>query len=161
MKLNQLKYHFLFAMCFIPLVLISAEDNEIRKMIEELPHSNSLKESFDIICENEKNPFFRPMKRELTEEGKKYELEESKKNIEKAKNIVPKLKELIKTGTSVFDYPGLISKGSIRYNIHKNEYRLYIGVYLRRCEGSGPNDFELIFDEKGIIKELNRCIYKE
>lgn len=148
-------------MCFIPLVLIGVEDNDIGKMIEELPHSDSLKKSFDVICENEKIPLLRPMKSELTEKGKKYLLEESKKNIEKAKNIVPKLKELIKIGTSVFDYPGLISKGSIRYNKDMNEYSLYIGVYLRRHEGSGPNDFELIFDEKGIIKEVKKCIYKE
>jgi len=74
-----------------------------------------------------------------------------------------KLKGHLKEGKSIFDYPGLLAKGKIRYDEHKKRYRMTLGVYDRlRHAGSqgvfGP--YKLVFDSKGIIIEIRDIVYK-
>jgi len=163
-KGNKMKINHLLV-CLMMLVFIFsfdssyADGDEIVKMINDLPHSDSLKKSFKIISEKEKDPFFRH-DGELTEEGKKQQLESAYKDIETAKNIVPKLRDLIQIGKSIFDYPGLITKGPIRYDSDKKKYTIHIGVYLSNHEGQGNTDFILTFDERGIIERTDKVIYK-
>lgn len=120
-------------------------EEEITKLIEELPTATALGESKRIIY-NDK----------LKEDAKK----EAKETIDKAKEIVPKLKASIKVNDSIFKYKGLLSKGRVSYSKDFNEYSLYIGVYLRQHEGTQEFDFRVIFDEKGTIKEVKKVIWK-
>jgi hypothetical protein len=78
------------------------------------------------------------------------------------KIAIPKLRSQIREGTSIFEYPGLLAKGSISYSGYASvdKYRMYLGSYFRDHEGSGPFDFEVLFDEKGIITAVRSVVWK-
>ncbi len=90
----------------------------------------------------------------------KSEIDWAHQQIEKAQTNVPKIRAFLKPGNSVFDYPGLISCGRITYHGATRErpdgasgsgsYSLYLGVFLG-FEGIGKSDFQMNFDEKGVI----------
>lgn len=98
----------------------------------------------------------------LTERGIELEREQAMKVMEQVKETIPKLKSMIKVGHSVFEYPGLLSRGRISYDAldRKNPYSMYIGVYLRGHEGSEPYDFEITFSPKGIINSVKPVVWK-
>ncbi len=89
--------------------------------------------------------------------------------IAKMKVTVPKLLKLIKVGTSVFDYPGLIAYGTISWNGTapeipgleglQNSYFLTLGVPLGH-EGNNPSELEVHFDAKGIITDARNVDLK-
>jgi hypothetical protein len=107
-----------------------------------------------LVIPKETNPI-------LTEAGKEIELKRAREAIARAKVIIPQLRKAIKPGTSVFDYPGLLARGSISYDEYSRKYECYFGVYLRREEGCEPYDFRITIDEKGLIKEVMDVIWKE
>ena len=61
------------------------------EMIDELLHSSTLKKNLDII--RDKN-------------SSEQQVIKSKENIEKAKKIVPRLRQWIKVKSSIFEYSG-------------------------------------------------------
>ncbi|MEK7415696.1 MAG: hypothetical protein AAB263_20515 [Planctomycetota bacterium] len=77
-----------------------------------------------------------------------------------AKKIIPALREQLKTGKSVFDYPGLISRGQITYH-SSGKYEIYFGVYLLGDQGQDKYDFKLVISERGLIDEINDVIWKK
>ena len=120
-------------------------EDEIIRLIQLLPSARELRDDKRTINSET-----------ATEEAKKFALVK----INKAKEIVPKLKKAIKVKESLFIYKGLLAKGDVKYRKDLQEYSLYIGVYLRQHEGNEPYDFRIIFDESGIIKEVKKVYWK-
>lgn len=81
--------------------------------------------------------------------------------IERAKSIVPVLRNAIKPGTSVFDYPGLLACSTISFDEYGRKYQCYVGVYLLSHEGREPYDFWVVLDEKELIVEVQDVIHKQ
>ncbi|MEA3208719.1 MAG: hypothetical protein QOE70_1776 [Chthoniobacter sp.] len=93
----------------------------------------------------------------------KDDLEKARQGIERTKINVPKIRKLIRVGASILDYPGLIAYGRIIYNNGMQQflpkqsewdYSLYLGVPNDQ-EGIGKWEFEVVFNERGIITALN------
>lgn len=83
-----------------------------------------------------------------------------------AAEIVKQLRTLLKPGTSMFNYPGLMAKGHITYEGTASKedggyekYSMYIG-FPPGSEGVGKTDFIIIFDDKGMIHEIRSIDYK-
>lgn len=97
------------------------------------------------------------------------DLETTRKRLERAKDSILKIRKLIKKGTSVFDYPGLLSLGKIKnYGIYSESkisahytYVLYIGAHFGTEEGVGDYDFNIVFNEKGIITAVESVDWKK
>lgn len=80
--------------------------------------------------------------------------------IERAKEVIPKLRPLLTVRSSVFDYPGLLACGEVHWLDYAREYEVRLGVYLRPTEGRGPYDFKVTFDEKGTITSVTDIVWK-
>ena len=121
----------------------------MRRLLHELPPQRVLSRYQNIVNHSE-------------DASSDSEREHARKTVELAQKLVPKIRALIKPGTSIFDYPGLLAAGSItdyrelrRITDDKTEYRyeFYLGVFLGP-QGTAPSEFRLIFNEKGIITEF-------
>lgn len=77
-----------------------------------------------------------------------------KKKLEEAKSIIPKLRRSIQPGESIFDYNGLLAKGDINYREYSKEYTIWVGI-PHSMEGIAPYEFQIVFDEKGIILSVD------
>ncbi|QQS06933.1 MAG: hypothetical protein IPK50_08555 [Fibrobacterota bacterium] len=88
------------------------------------------------------------------------DLEQAAEGMENLKSAIPKLRKLLIVGSSIFDYPGLLSRGLISYDESGDTYRMYIGAYFRDHEGSGPYDFQIFFDRLGKITAVKSVLYK-
>ena len=84
----------------------------------------------------------------------------------KGREAVPKLRKLIKIGTSIFDYPGLVTRGYATYDRRKYDkrggaYTLVVSASFSGLEGrSLPYEFRLEFDDRGLITALEDIVYK-
>lgn len=104
------------------------------------------------------------------------EIDAALAGVRKAHELVPKLRSMLKVGTSVFAYPSLLAHGDITYVIIKAGsgdpfasapsreppeygYRLYVGLPIQ--EGIFKYDFEVLFDSKGIIQAINGVDWKK
>jgi hypothetical protein len=120
--------------------------NDFRELIEKLPPQAILSKSMSIL--NNENV----QGRESKDAEGYYQI---------AKEIAPKIRKLLKVGTSVFAYPGLLAHGAISYgkiipkgpNKYEFGYSLYVGM-SHGTEGIGRSDFKILFDETGIIKSI-------
>ncbi|MES2695211.1 MAG: hypothetical protein V4773_17180 [Verrucomicrobiota bacterium] len=126
---------------------------EAAKLLEELPPQHILREARAIVVATD-SEFSAPKHRSPAE------LKQAEEFVQKAKDIVPRLRKLILAGSSVFDYPGLVARGEIRWSEVEKHYELYIGVYLRDSEGQGPYDMNIRFDAKGTIVEIKDVRWK-
>jgi hypothetical protein len=83
--------------------------------------------------------------------------------IEKAKKSVPKLRKLIRIGSSIFEYPGLMTRGHLLYN-HIGSigtYSLRISAtFIGREAAVLPWEFMLEFDDRGTITKIYDIRYK-
>ena len=82
------------------------------------------------------------------------EVKYAKEQIEKAKVAVRKLRAIIKVGNSILDYPGLLSRGFIRYeNLDDSGY--YTLIISAADEGrlgvADPTGFDIQFNDLGHI----------
>ncbi len=98
------------------------------------------------------------------------------------RELIPKLKKLLKPGVSIFEYPSLLAHGDITYTVIKYAegaenpfastssrsaeskpaeygYRLYLGI--PKSEFMHPFDFEILFDSTGIIRAINSVDWKK
>ena len=144
---NNIKYLFLITLLLFPSCSKSPTKKPLKhqidiktveKLIEELPCADILSQKKKVLHDSKSS---------------KNDIKLAKEEIEKAKLIIPKLRKHIKKGSSIFDYPGLIEKGRIKYRPPRL-YLLYLGVYLKSEEGKGPYDFRVIFNKQGIIEEI-------
>lgn len=67
----------------------------------------------------------------------------------------------IEMGKSVFDYPGLIARGTIRYDLHgRVPYALTIGIRPHIPEFAGSfAEYKIEFDDKGIVQGKSKVSY--
>lgn len=74
--------------------------------------------------------------------------------IDKAKEATVKLRAMIKVGTNVFDYPGILSRGFITYQ--RTGGKGYYNLAISRVGGirSKPYGFELSLDDHGIVTKI-------
>ncbi len=148
---------FLLFVCFgrsgFGQVAISADHDSLSKILDQVPTQSEIDRFKELLF---------PSANKLTEFGKEAELKRAKESLEQVKEAVPKLRKLIKVGHSVFEYPGLLSRGRISHSELTREslYTQYIGVYLRSSEGSEPYDFEITFNSKGIIQSVKSVVWK-
>jgi hypothetical protein len=98
--------------------------------------------------------------RSQTEAQQTAEREQAKATLERAKAAIPALRKLLKPGTSVFDYPGLLAHGAISYDEHTKTYESYMGFYPRQLEGREPYDFLIVFDSTGQILAVHDVTHK-
>ena len=95
----------------------------------------------------------------------KAEIEEAKNRLIKYAQDSLKVRSLLKVGTSILSYPGLLAHGEITYSpSHQNffgpapdktidaTYSLYVGLFKNR--GKGPENFEINFGNDGVIREI-------
>jgi hypothetical protein len=102
------------------------------------------------------------------------ELRAADESLAKVREVIPKLRKLLKVGTSVFNYPSLLAHGDITYQIIKASgansfaepaapveygYRLYMGI--PKSEFTHIYDFELLFDSQGVIRAINSVDWKK
>jgi hypothetical protein len=102
------------------------------------------------------------------------ELKAADASLAKVREVIPKLRKLLKVGTSVFNYPSLLAHGDITYQIIKASgadsfaesaapveygYRLYMGI--PKSEFTHIYDFELLFDSQGVIRAINSVDWKK
>lgn len=90
----------------------------------------------------------------------------AEEQLAKVREIVPKLRKLIKPGTSIFDYPGLLSLGPPAYHPPMGEaapenYQLHVGYNSAHMQGVFPHDFNVEFDGKGIIVAVKDVVWKQ
>ncbi len=82
----------------------------------------------------------------------------------KAKDGFKHLKTLLLIGKSVFDYPGLLALARPRHLERDNKYSMTLGIppgwNWNHEQGTNENEYEIIFDGRGIITELRPVIYK-
>ncbi|MCK5708067.1 MAG: hypothetical protein KAI43_10480 [Candidatus Aureabacteria bacterium] len=131
-----------------------SQKQQFIKLLDQLARQSILDKYQDIVKHPEKAKY-------------KNELKYAKEEVNKAKKIIPELRKLIKIGNSVFDYPGLIAHGKIQYTVLKQisdvtfekGYILYLGVFFG-AEGIRETDFQIVFDENGIITEVNDVDWK-
>lgn len=153
-----MKNHIVFCALFFAFTLPlfgeeagEASKENIAKLIDELEPASVLREKRR-ITRGEQPP-------EYNDQDKKHAAE----TIDKAKEIVPRLRKLLKVGSSIFDYPGLLSKGDIRFNSNEKTYGLYVGVSFVRAggQGSSPYAFTVHFDDKGKILDIADVVWKK
>lgn len=82
-----------------------------------------------------------------------------------AETAVQQLRKLIRPGTSVFAYPGLLARGDLRFDpAPVPSYILHIGIppgwNWDHEQGVNENEYEIVFDERGIITELRPIVYR-
>ncbi|MEO5916039.1 MAG: hypothetical protein ABIS50_17520 [Luteolibacter sp.] len=84
--------------------------------------------------------------------------------LKKAKDGFEHLKTLLRVGTSIFDYPGLLALARPRHAVADNNYSMTLGIppgwNWNHEQGTNENEYEVIFDNRGIITELRPVIYK-
>ncbi|MBK8803227.1 MAG: hypothetical protein IPN71_14455 [Fibrobacteres bacterium] len=126
---------------------------ELAGIIEQIPRQEDISHYRALISPEKKTPV-------LTAYEKDADLKQATEGIENLKIAIPKLRNLLIVGASVFDYPGLLSRGVISYDENGDIYCMYVGAYFRKHEGSGPYDFRLFFDRMGKITAVETVVYK-
>jgi hypothetical protein len=74
--------------------------------------------------------------------------------------VIPNLRKHIQEGTSVFDYPGLLSRGLISWNEHSKDYTMYLGVGTVGGQGTEPYAMLIAFNSQGKISAVRDVIVK-
>jgi len=132
--------------------------HEIELLLDSLPPQSILWRSHELTMNS-------------TVDSDKSRLVAASEQVKAAHLTVPKVRRLLKIGTSILDYPGLLAHGDISYqSIGRGDpfasakssergYRLYIGLPVNRT-GHDFN-FEIIFDSSGTIREINDVPGKE
>ncbi len=102
----------------------------------------------------------------------KAKIEEAKNQLEKYREDRLKVRALVKVGTSIFAYPGILAHGEITYEPSKVRYfeprendkpsdpvyRLFVGLIRNR--GKGPENFDIVFGIDGVIREIKTVTSK-
>jgi hypothetical protein len=133
----------------------SAEEKHesLQSILERIPSQDQIDHFKKVLDQN-------PSKQ--TEFGRNAELKLAEETLQRVRESIPKLRERIKVGKSMFDYPGLLSRGRISFEPGDSGgvYHMYIGVYLRPLEGSTPFDFEILFSSTGKILKVGSIVWK-
>jgi hypothetical protein len=87
------------------------------------------------------------------------EIARQRERLEEDKKRIPKLRQQLQVGTSVFDYPGLLSRGIVSFSANRppgdGNYTLWISArYVGREAANLPWEFKLDFSDNGIITKI-------
>lgn len=87
------------------------------------------------------------------------EIAKAREKLEQDKELIPKLRQLLKVDTNVFDYPGLISRGVLFFHgdgpVGGGYYTLWISArFVGREARILPWEFQLEFNDRGIITKI-------
>jgi hypothetical protein len=123
-------------------------------------------EKLEALIEDVNSPYMTDLfHREIKDETQRPDVREhARSKLEKAKESIPKLRKLIRIGSSIFDYPGLMSRGYLHYNRigTKGTYSLKISAtFIGREAAVLPYEFRLEFDDRGIITKVDDIRYKK
>lgn len=105
-------------------------------LVHSIPSVEDLHEAYDILARRD------PAKDHL--------IKLAENRIATAKANVPKLEALVKRNTNIFDYPGLISHGTIAY------FREPTPRYMFCLQPSISHLFYVDFDERGFITNIRQ-----
>jgi len=87
---------------------------------------------------------------------------EANARLKKALEGFKRLRSLLRVGTSIFDYPGLLALSPSRYIEFDNKYAMALGIPSDavRANGQGTEEdmFDVIFDDRGIITEIRPIV---
>ena len=78
----------------------------------------------------------------------------ARKLIEEAKTAAKQLRKRIRTGSGILEFPGLISRGFLRYSRAdgKGNYHLEVSAAKEgRLGASDPTGFVVVFNDQGIV----------
>jgi hypothetical protein len=125
----------------------------VSELIRELPPASDLSEARQLLNRELSGV---PEAKERTPEN----LERARDNVRKAKLVIPKLRKRIKEGTSVFDYPGLLSRGLISWNEDSKDYTMYLGVATVNEPRTEPYAILITFNTQGVISAVRDIIIK-
>lgn len=140
-----------------PVAVSSDTSKEVEQLLAGLPSQAELRQYYELSLSADAtaNP---ADKANATEQLKKF------------REGTAKLRKLLKVGTSIFAYPGLLAHGDISYleisggffspspTPSKHGYRLFVGLPVRRTT---PYDFEILFGNDGVISAINQVSWKE
>jgi hypothetical protein len=134
---------------------------EVVALLNRLPSQQTIWREYHLLQQN-------PPK------APKAEIEAAQKTMDTVKEVVPKLRKLLKTGVSVFTYPTLLAHGDVTWTIitpvsklrepdHDPKsvewgYRLYVGMPVE--EFVHPYDFQVLFDSTGTIRSIEGVDWK-
>lgn len=111
-------------------------ENKVAKLIDSLPNADYLPQRYrppeGVDPDNPEGPLPASLKGPV---------EEYHKNIAELQGRFKKLKTFLKQGDSVFDYPGLLAKGTVRYDVTSGSYHLRLGVYDEIKPSGGQGAF--------------------
>ena len=149
------------------IIFTAAHVESAAELIRKLPNADYLRRCYRVpsgVALSVHGPVFPPDLSKDAKEALEKKLEEYHKNIAGLSGQFRKLKSLLKPGTCVFDYPGLLAKGTISYDETKKTYRMMLGVYDRiRHAGSqgrfGP--YFVAFDGAGKILSVEDVVYPD
>lgn len=130
------------------------EKKEAAALIQELPGQTMIRQYDQMTRPGDE------------EKGSAEEKKLAADQLAKVREIVPKLRKLIKPGASIFDYPGLLSHGPSVYNPPIDEdtpenYQLYVGYNPAHIQGVFPYDFKVEFNSKGVIVTVKDVVWKQ
>ena len=138
-----------------------SEIAEVVALLDRLPSQQTIWRQYRLLQEH-------PPK------APKAEIEGSQKTMDTVKEVVPKLRKLLRTGVSLFTYPTLLAHGVVTWTIitpvsklreHDHNpksvewgYRLYVGMPVE--EFVHPYDFQVLFDSTGTIRSIEGVDWK-
>ena len=113
------------------------------ELLQSIPSADDLHEAYDIL-----------KRRDRTQD---HLFEIAERRIANAKANIPKIEALVKVNTSIFDYPGLISHGTIHYIRDAFFGSSESGpCYIFTFSPSIGHQFVVTFDERGIITKVRK-----
>jgi len=128
---------------------------EVAELIQSLPNAAYLPEEYRLPEGVEPGSMIPESKREAVE---RYH-----KNIAELSGRFSRLKDFLKEGASVFDYPRIFAKGRIEYDEYREAYRLTLGVYdeIGNAGSQGVlGPYGVLFDARGTILEVKFLVYR-
>jgi hypothetical protein len=89
---------------------------------------------------------------------------EATERLKKAQEGFKRLRTLLHTATSVFDYPGLIALARPYHSDFDDRYSMVLGIppgwSWSHPQGANPDEYRITFNGRGTIIEIQPVIYK-
>ena len=124
----------------------SLDKQAFLELLQSVPSAEDFNKAYDIL--KRRDP------------AQEHRFEEAERRIANAKTNIPKIEALVKINTSIFDYPGLISHGTIDYfgatvsGIPIFGSPVTIPFYTFTLSPSIGHRFIVTFDEHGMITDV-------
>ena len=122
----------------------SKEDDYLR-IAQEMPSGEALLKFLQVL--------------EHPDEHDEFNVQHARQWIEVAKKKIPEIENLIEEGTSIFSYPGLLTRGKIEHSEplpgNRTAYTLYWDLSID-APGFPPHQLRIMFDKWGVITAVQK-----